>query len=174
MLCPSCRSPLQGAVFPAFWRDDAPGVSRAVRAGEAEATCFFHPQNRAALSCERCGRFVCQVCELTIGSRRLCPACVSAGLAGEKLPEIVPWRFLWADSALLVGLVPLVCGIFAWPLFIVTGLAAIFLALRGWKRPGSLPRGRRRWAAVVGLVAGVLQLVLWAGMILFVSGWHPS
>ena len=61
-------------------------------------------------------------------------------------------------AALLAGVLPLVASIFIWPLLIFTGVFAIFLALWGWRKPGSLVKGPRRWAAVVGLVCGLLQI----------------
>ena len=166
--CPHCRSELHGATFPAFWKSDAEVAGRAQQAGEGEAVCFFHPENRAALSCERCGRFICSVCEFTIGTRRICPACLSSGLAGEKLPELIPWRFIWADAALFTGLMPLLLGVFMWPFIVVSGAAAIFFALFGWKRPGSLPRGRRRWASIVGIIGGVLQIAIWLTIVILI------
>ena len=170
--CPSCRVRLEGAVFPAFWREEEGAFAGAVPAGEAEAACFFHPENRAALSCERCGRFICQVCDLAIGARHLCPACVSAGITGEKLPEIVARRFLWIEAAFYFGLIPLLVGIGMWPFIVVTGVMAIFFAVWGWRRPGSIPRAARRWPAVVGLVGGFIQIAAWAGMLLLIYyGW---
>ena len=159
--CPHCRGELHGATFPALWKSHAEPAGHAQRADEGEAVCFFHPENRAALSCERCGRFICPVCEFSIGSRRICPSCLSSGLTGEKLPELIPWRFIWSDAALFFGILPLFLGLFVWPFIIISGAAAIFLALFGWKRPGSLPRGRRRWAAITAIVGGVLQIVIW-------------
>ena len=130
--------------------------------------CFFHPENRAAVSCDRCGRFICAVCDMQLGVRHLCPTCLSSGLGAEKLPELVVRRFLWADTALLIGIVPLLFFIF-FPAFIVTGPAAVFCAVFGWKRPGSLPRGRRHWAAVVGLIGGLVQLTIWVGWLLLIT-----
>ena len=164
-VCPRCQSELHGAIFPAFWKGGDDLAGRAQQAGEGEAVCFFHPENRAALSCERCGRFICSVCEFTIGTRHICPSCLSSGLAGEKLPELIPWRFIWADAALFMGIMPLFLGIFVWPFIAFSGAAAIFLALFGWKRPCSLPRGRRRWAAIVGIIGGLLQIGIWLGAI---------
>ena len=160
-MCPHCRSEIHGAIFPAFWKGPADPAGPAQQALEGEAVCFFHSENRAALSCERCGRFICALCEFNVGQRRICPMCLSSGLAGEQLPELIPWRFIWSDAALVTGLLPLVLGIFMWPFIVFSGAAAIFLALFGWKRPGSLPRGRRRWAAVVGIVGGALQIAIW-------------
>ena len=162
--CPGCRARLSGALFPVFWQPAPAASGLADSAGTGEAVCFFHPENRAALSCDRCGRFVCAVCDMPLGTRHLCPACLSSGLGGEKLAELVVRRFLWADTALLAGLLPLLAGLFVWPGFIVSGPAAIFCALFGWKRPGSLPRGRRHWVAVLGLILGLLQLAVWFGM----------
>jgi hypothetical protein len=166
--CPHCRVALSGTLFPTFWQEGA-GASLADHALDGDAACFFHPENRAVLSCERCGRFLCTVCDMPLGTRHLCPTCLSSGLTGEKLQELVISRFIWSNMALLCGLVPLILGLFVFPMFIVTGPAAIFCALFGWKRPGSLPRGRRRWVSVLGLVCGLLQLAIWFGFIVMLS-----
>jgi hypothetical protein len=106
---------------------------------------------------------------MPLGVRHLCPTCLSSGLGAEKLPELVVRRFLWADTALLLGAVPLLLSFFVWPGLIVTGPAAVVCALYGWKRPGSLPRGRRHWAAVLGLICGLLQLAVWFGFLFLLS-----
>ena len=167
--CPQCRVDLRGGLFPVFWNPSPVAPILADHAGDGEAVCFFHPENRAALSCDRCGRFICGVCDMPLGTRHLCPTCLSSGLTGEKLPELVVRRFLWADTALLVGLLPLLVSPVVWPGLIVTGPAAIFCALFGWKHPGSLPRGRRHWVAVLGLVCGVLQLAVLGGFFLLIT-----
>jgi hypothetical protein len=167
--CPQCRAILSGGLFPAFWQPTSAPQSLADHAAEGDAVCFFHPENRAALSCDRCGRFLCTVCDMPLGTRHLCPTCLSSGLTGDKLQELVVGRFQWADTALLLGGLPLLVCIFVWPVLIVTGPAAIFCALFGWKKPGSLPRGRRRWAAVVGLVCGLLQVAGWFAVIFLLS-----
>jgi hypothetical protein len=163
--CPACRVGLRGQVFRAWWtaeRDDAPRFERAL---EGEAVCFFHPGNRAILPCDTCGRFLCTICDLPVGSRHLCPVCLSKGLGKEKLPEIIPRRFLWSRTALYLGVVPIFISIAIWPVLFITGAMAVIIALVGWKRPGSLVRGRQRWAAVVGTVGGLLQIAGWIGML---------
>lgn len=64
----------------------------------------------------------------------------------------------WSMTALLLGILPLLVAIMIWPLLIFTGLIAIFVALWGWRKPGSLVRGPRRAAAIVGLFGGLLQV----------------
>ncbi len=173
-VCPGCRMALRGQLFRAWW---APAPTRAFgseRALEGDAVCFFHPRNRAALTCDICGRFLCTICDLPVGSRHLCPVCLSNGLGQQKLPEIVPRRVVWSRWSLWVGLLPLLLGLFFWPFMIVTGPSAVALALIGWKRPGSLVHGPQRWAAVTGIILGLVQLMVWFGFITMIAGARPK
>lgn len=152
-----------------WWKSSTSTVTRSEQAVDGDAVCFFHPSNRAALACDSCGRFLCTICDLPLGSRHLCPNCLSSGLGKDKIPEIVPRRFLWARTAFWIGLLPVILGLFLWPFFVVTGPTAVIVALVGWKRPGSLVRGRQRWAAVTGIVLGLLQVVFWIGFVLLIA-----
>jgi hypothetical protein len=166
--CPGCRAALRGQVFPAWWTPTtvAPVLQRAM---DGEAVCFFHPANRAVLPCDACGRFVCTICDLHVGSRHLCPVCLSKGLSNEKLEEIVPRRFIWSRTAFWLGLLPLLFSIALWPIIFATGGTAVIIALIGWKRPGSLVRGRQRWAAILGILLGLLQVGVWCGFIFLIA-----
>lgn len=174
--CPQCRNVLRAAVFPAFHRDAAgamPGL--ADRADEGEAVCFFHAENRAERTCDRCGRFICHVCDMPVGALRLCPSCLSGALEAERESELVAWRFQWSDSALIFGVLPLFLGIFMWPFIVLTGIAAVVLGIYGRQRPGSVPRGPRRWAAMLGICGGVLQILFWCGIVGFIFyAWRNS
>ena len=166
-VCPRCRAALRGHVFRAWWApapNQAPALQRAT---EGEAVCFFHPANRASLPCDVCGRFLCTICDLQVGSRHLCPVCLSKGLGKEKLPEIVPRRFVWSRMAFCLGLLPLLGFFLLWPVLFITGISALIVALVGWSRPGSLVRGRQRWAAVIGMVLGLVQVTVWIFFIYF-------
>jgi hypothetical protein len=167
--CVNCGAAFRATLFPSFWVEAERTPTRPTPTTEGEASCFFHPENRAARACDRCGRFVCSVCEITFGANHLCPSCLSVGITDPRKAEFVAWRFLWADAALVVGGLPLIGGLFIWPALPITGLAAIFLAIFGWKRPGSIPRGRRHWAAVVGAICGLLQFGIFAGIIFAIT-----
>ena len=157
-MCPGCRVPIRGRIFRAWSTPEPQSATTSDRAFEGEAVCFFHPSNRAALPCDSCGRFICSVCDLRIGSRHLCPVCLGNGLGKQKLPEIISKRFLWSLAAFWIGLVPIVGILMLWPALVITGASAIIVALLGWNRTGSLVRGRQRWAAVVGILLGLAQL----------------
>lgn len=163
--CAACRSGLTVRLFPAFTNPPA-AISTASGevAVEGEAACFFHPEKRAATTCDRCGRFLCALCDVPFGGRHLCPLCLDA----SKLPDLITRRVVWGQVAALLGWLPLLllplCVPF-WFMIFVSGPAAIFLPIWKWNAPGSLVFGRRRGLAIAGIVGGVLQLALIAGFI---------
>lgn len=166
--CVACRSGLTVRLFPAFTTPPE-GVSTATgeHAVEGEAACFFHPEKRAAIACERCGRFLCALCDVPFGGKHLCPLCLDA----SKLPELITQRVVWSHVAAIVGVAPLLLLPMCFPLWFfgfVTGPAAIFLALWKWNAPGSLVYGRRRGMSIAGLVGGLLQLAGIIGFIWFI------
>lgn len=154
--CNRCATLLLGQVFPALAAAAHQPIQSGERAMEGDAVCFFHAGKRAELSCSRCGRFICSLCEMPIGSERVCPTCLAGGLENGKMEELVPRRVVWGQLALITGLLPLLSMM--WPFWIITAPAAIGLAIYGWNQPGSLVRGRRRFAAFLGLLLGCAQL----------------
>jgi hypothetical protein len=171
--CPQCAAELRGRLFPAWWVEENGAVTTSEPALPGEAVCFFHPSNRAALPCDLCGRFLCTICDLPIGARHLCPVCLSHGLGKEKLPEVIPRRFLWSWASFWLGVVPLLAVVVAWPVMFVTGALGILTALVGWNRPGSLVRGHQHWAAVVGVLLGLSQIVISVGVFYILFAARP-
>lgn len=163
--CPVCRSELTIQLFPAFTQPP-PTVSTA--SGEAvldgEAACYFHPEKRADVPCDRCGRFLCALCDVPLGGKHLCPSCLDT----SKTPELVSDRFIWPRLAMLVGVVPfflylIPCFWFFSFAALFTGPAAIFLALWKWNAPASIVSGRGRGMGTTAIVFGVLQIMVFAG-----------
>lgn len=159
--CPACSAELSATIFPALAKPPT-GVTTASgeRADEGEAVCFFHPEKRAAATCDRCGRFLCALCDVPFGGRHLCPSCLDS----RKLPELQNRRLIWSRLAFFVGIWPilLLCCYYLW---IFTGPAAVIIALIGWNKPPSLVHGRMRGRLIVGLLAGLLQIALLVGLI---------
>jgi len=166
--CAACRSALTVRLFPAFTNPpESISTASGERALDGEAACFFHPEKRAATSCERCGRFLCALCDVPFGGKHLCPLCLDA----SKLPDLITRRVVWGHVAGYLGVMPLLLLPVCFPLWflaIVTGPAAIFLALWKWKAPGSLVRGQRHGLAIAGIVGGTLQIAAVIGMIWFI------
>ena len=38
---------------------------------EGESSCFYHPNKRAVVPCDQCGRFLCTLCRVDFGQRVL-------------------------------------------------------------------------------------------------------
>jgi hypothetical protein len=163
--CERCGEFLRISVFPGLFAAPAMPMHPGVRAMEGDATCFFHPEKRAERACDRCGRFLCALCDLPLGARHLCPACLKSGAEQDAaLPELVSRRVSWGRMALLLALSSIFC--------FFTAPAAIFAALYGWNKPGSLVHGKRRLSAIFGLLIASAYLAFMAFS--FYSGWQQS
>jgi hypothetical protein len=151
---------LEAAVYPALMRSLAAVPSVPFASAEGEAVCFQHPGNRAALPCDACGRFLCTLCDLEIGSRHLCPECVARESRAGGGAALINERILWDRVALSVALLPMLIFYFT----VFTAPIAIFIALRHWKTPGSLV-AHGRWRFVVAILVATLQIAGWASVV---------
>lgn len=156
--CPSCRRPVEGLVFSAYFRPPAEGKPAEAVVAAEEASCFYHPKNRAQVPCDACGRFLCLLCDVDLNGRHLCPACVSSGRKKSDGGQLENHRVLYGGIALATVLLPMLVF---WPSTIITAPAAVFLAIYGWNKPQSLTgAGRARYAFAIAF--GVAQVAVWA------------
>jgi len=148
--CPHCQKWLQIRVWPLVRQNTG-----AVSALSEHATCFFHPDKAFQACCQRCGRFVCALCDLQLGAEHVCPTCFERGRADSGVEAgKAEWRYrdvLYDSIALTVGWV----WILFWPVFVAALPAVIFLHVKYGKAPRSylIPRsGWRFWVAYAGFV----------------------
>lgn len=147
--CPYCQKPLQVRVWPAVRQNSSVAIALS-----DQATCFFHPDKALQACCQRCGRFVCALCDLQLGTEHVCPACFERGRAGSG-PEAgkAEWRYrdvLYDSIAVTVGW----GWILFWPSIVAAIPTVIVLHVKYRKAPRSylIPRsGWRFWMAYVGL-----------------------
>src|SRR5436190_2977326 len=99
--CPGCRSALQIALFPAFFRRAAVGRDGEAVMIEGESSCFYHPQKKAVLPCDACGRFVCALCDCELKGQHLCPSCLQSGQKKQTIQGLEDSRPLHAQQALI-------------------------------------------------------------------------
>ncbi len=147
--CPYCQKRLSICVWPVVRQSNnaAPALSD-------QATCFFHADKAFQACCQRCGRFVCALCDLQLGAEHVCPACFERGRAdsGAEASK-AEWRYrdvLYDSIALTVGW----SWILFWPVIVAALPAVIVLHVKYRKAPRSylIPRsGWRFWAAYAGL-----------------------
>jgi hypothetical protein len=147
--CPYCQKPLQVRVWPVVRQNSSVAIALS-----DQATCFFHPDKAFQACCQRCGRFVCALCDLQLGAEHVCPTCFERGRS-DSGPEAgkAEWRYrdvLYDSIAVTVGW----GWILFWPSIVAAIPTVIVLHVKYRKAPRSylIPRsGWRFWMAYVGL-----------------------
>lgn len=160
--CPSCGTLFRVEVFPAFSRLLDPGKLGENVLAPGEATCFYHPEKRAAATCERCGVFLCQLCDLAVAGEHVCPKCLEGGIRKKTLRNLENERFRYDRLALSLAVLPLL--IFYFTLF--TAPAAIWVAIKHWKSPTSIVRPQK-WPFVVAILIACVEIAGWVILALF-------
>jgi len=71
--CPDCRRTFEATAF----NPPQPRlrVAEVTMTPEGANTCANHARNAAVTSCQRCGLFICALCDMSVGSGSYCPAC---------------------------------------------------------------------------------------------------
>jgi hypothetical protein len=148
--CPYCQKRLELRVWTIVRQN-----TNAASALSDQATCFFHPDKAFQACCQRCGRFVCALCDLQLGTEHVCPSCFERGRSQSGVEAgKAEWRYrdvLYDSIAVTVGW----GWILFWPVIVAAIPAVVVLHVKYRKAPRSylIPRsGWRFWAAYVGLV----------------------
>jgi hypothetical protein len=130
---------------------------------EGESSCFYHPQKKAVVPCEGCGRFLCALCDCILHGRHFCPGCLDTGKKKGKIKSIETDRTLYDSIALGVAVLPL---LIFW-LTIITAPIALYMGIRYWNAPRSIVH-RTRIRLVLAMIFASLELVGWIVGIIFV------
>ena len=89
--CPQCRRGFEAVVFHPV--EARPAVAEVAAAGPTGVTpCANHARNVAVAACERCGRFMCELCRIDSDGKTLCPGCFER-LSGEGALQSTVTRF---------------------------------------------------------------------------------
>jgi hypothetical protein len=166
--CVRCAAPLNVEVFPAMFRRHAPGRDGEAVVLETEASCFYHPQKKAVLPCEGCGRFLCALCDCELHGQHFCPACLETGKKKGKIKRLENERVLYDDLALSLAVLPLLLFYFT----LITAPIALYIAIRYWNSPRSIVR-HTHWRFVVAIIFATLEIVGWGlGIYFFTTSGH--
>ncbi len=164
--CPSCGGEFIWTVFPAMEAGSARGTAAEPVVVEGQACCFYHERKKAVAACDFCGRFLCALCDLDWGGRRVCPSCLEnrrESPAGENLASPLTDKVVRHDSialaavaAGLVASIPFwIIGFLLWPAILIV---LLFLMRSSRKKARSLvaSRGSVRLKWSVALTVAVL------------------
>jgi len=155
--CPSCATPLQVDIFPAFFRKIAPGQSAEAVLVEGESSCFYHPQKKAVRPCDGCGRFLCALCDCELSGQHFCPPCLDVGKTKRKIKNLDNHRTRYDSIALGLAVLSLLLFFtLIFPPFLA--LMALFVAIRYWKAPQSVVRSHR-FRMILAIVLALAGLV---------------
>jgi hypothetical protein len=160
--CPACSAQVAIVAFPAIAIPS--GASSIVACEPGDSGCFFHANNRAETICDGCGRFLCGLCSITFGKRKLCPDCVYRNRRQKSDPLLIDQAVLFDNIALAV-LVLSVLTLAYLLLGLVIGLLTVCLALVGWRYQQTLVR-RSRLRFGLALIVGLIGAGLWIFLLL--------
>lgn len=157
--CPTCASQLEAYFYPAFYRPIEVGAVAATLTDLTEASCFYHPQKQAVRVCDGCGRLICALCSIDLGSQHLCPNCISSGKKKGQLSTLENARTRYDAIALSLAVFGMITSFFS----LVLAPAAIYIAIRHWNSPMALTGGSRA-RFVIAIVIATISLLLWGGI----------
>ena len=154
--CRQCRAMLQVTVFPAMVTQPQQGQQAQRLVMDDEASCFFHQNKRAAVPCDECGRFLCSLCDIQIGSRHVCPSCIQSdgNRAKTKRASVAmeTERRTYGSIALLLALLPL------WG---VTQVISLYYCIWHWRKPPSMIQ-RTRLRYVLSAIISLMWIAVFA------------
>ena len=154
VFCRACMSRQSYLTFPAFEREPIRGQVATPILVEGESACFFHPNKRAQVPCDLCGRFLCALCELEIGEKHFCSGCLTTAQQRGSLSQMERRRFVPESAALCFAALGLVL-----PLAIFTGPIAIFFTVRSFTTQGSIV-GRKTFILVIAMLLVLIQFIV--------------
>lgn len=160
--CAACRAPLSAWVFPAAAIDPARASTGEALMETGEASCFYHPQKRATVPCDQCGRFLCSLCRVEFLGQNWCPACVAGSKQKGQLSHLDAHRTLYDNMMLALAILP---AFLIWPT-IITAPITLLMTARYWRAPSSLlPRTKTRF--IIAAAIAILQIGAWIWLVLF-------
>jgi hypothetical protein len=163
--CPGCGAPARVEVFPALFAPLGEGRAAEPLGADGEAGCFDHPGKKAVVPCDSCGRFLCSLCDLEYRGLHYCGRCLAAGGARGRLETLVTERMRYDRLALSLAALPPLTLIFFY-FTVLTAPAALYVAIRRFRTPGSLVH-RSRWVMMLAAFLATAQIAAWALLVAF-------
>jgi hypothetical protein len=172
--CPHCQAPLDmarlltgmqrcGACAESFQaaRFAAPVKLAVVRgvvetAGEGGTACASHPGNASTSNCQRCGVFMCSLCEIDTDEMKLCPSCFDRLSAEGALAST---RTAFRDYGRQAGMLAL-AGVPLMAFGVVIGPLAAYYGVRSLRQLKQMGETKGRVRASVAIAAGLGEMAM--------------
>jgi ribosomal protein L37AE/L43A len=152
MQCPWCRRTFEAAVFqPREMHHALVQVVTETPEGIA-AACANHARNAAVTNCQRCGLFICALCELKVGQETYCPTCFDRMRGEGALEGLARYRD-FATMSISAAVIGLLCFTLGAPI----GALSVYWAFKGIRQRRN--EGRSSAGVIVAMVFGILEIL---------------
>jgi hypothetical protein len=159
--CPTCRKTFEGTAFTPV--DKRIRITElAVSGPEGANACANHARNAAVTSCERCGLFICALCEMNIGEGSFCPSCFERARTEGTMQSVLTRRRdfpTMARATMVLGFLML------FPFGVVLGALAIYFSIKG--RRQRKEDGDSTFSVTVILVLAIVEVTISALFLIF-------
>jgi hypothetical protein len=151
IVCPYCSGTFEGTLFTPPERRKQSIVEIATVGPEGAAACANHALNAATTSCQRCGLFICTLCDMNLGSGSYCPSCFER-VHNEGTLQSESYRYrdyaAIARTCAIFGLVGFHIGI---------GLLTVYYGIKGRKQRRA--HGRPAIGVTIALIVGLFEVL---------------
>ena len=153
--CPYCSRAFEATAFTPPPRNEIVTAEVVSVGPEGANACANHARNAATASCQRCGLFICALCDMNVGTGSYCPSCFER-VRAEGTLQTAARRYrdyaLMARSYAIVGL-PLSIMFLGLPF----GVMAVYASIKARKQR----REERRSLAGVTFVTilGIVEIL---------------
>jgi uncharacterized paraquat-inducible protein A len=163
--CPYCNRVFEATAFTPPQRVETANVIEVMAVGpEGANACANHTRNAATSVCQRCGLFICALCDMNVGTGSYCPSCFErVRTEGTLQPAARRYRdyAMMARSAAIAGV--LFSFMF---LGLPFGALTVYYGLKARKQ--RISEGRSTAGMVFAIVVGIVEMLGGIGTLLFV------
>jgi uncharacterized paraquat-inducible protein A len=146
--CPYCSRAFEATAFHPPERKQQLVEMAAVTPDGTVNACANHAGNAATASCQRCGLFICALCDMNVGSGSYCPSCFDRVRSEGKLPAARRYRD-YASMARTTA----IFGLLFWSIGL--GPVTIYYAVKGRRQRRA--DGQRVIGVTITMLVGVLE-----------------
>lgn len=150
--CPWCRRAFEATVFqPREVQHAAVQIVTETPDGVA-AACANHARNAAVTNCQRCGLFICSLCEMKVGDTTYCPSCFDRVRNEGALQGVTRYRD-FATMAISAAVLGLLCFTLGAPI----GALGVYWSVKGLRQRKE--EGSSRAGVIVAMVFCILEVL---------------
>jgi hypothetical protein len=158
VLCPMCDRVFEATAFHPP-QHMLMVVETAQSGPDAVNPCANHPLNTAVTTCQRCGVFICALCDMNVGSGSHCPSCFDR-LRSEGSLQGARTRFRdYASMARITVIAGIPFILFGF----IFGPLAVYYARKGLQQRRA--EGRGTAGVRIAAIFGLLEMLFSIGMI---------